>query len=78
MSMTKDMMSISNLRCLDTDVKYTDVMPKLWTETIEAHRREVRDAILDAAASLVGEHGLLSVTMSQVAELTGIGRATLY
>ncbi|MGH2572802.1 MAG: TetR/AcrR family transcriptional regulator [Actinomycetota bacterium] len=53
-------------------------MPKLWTETIEAHRREVRDAILDTTAALVAEHGLLSVTMSQVAEETGIGRATLY
>jgi len=53
-------------------------LPKLWNETIEAHRREVRDAILDATAALVDEHGLASVTMSQVAEQTGIGRATLY
>ena len=53
-------------------------MPKLWTETIEAHRREVRDAIVDTTAALVGEHGLRAVTMSQIAEETGIGRATLY
>ena len=53
-------------------------MPKLWTETIEAHRREVHDAILDTTAALVAEHGLLAVTMSQIAEETGIGRATLY
>ena len=53
-------------------------MPKLWNETIEAHRRAVRDATLDATAALVAEHGLLSVTMSQIAEETGIGRATLY
>ncbi len=53
-------------------------MPKLWTETIEAHRREVHDAILETTAALVAEHGLLSVTMSQIAEETGIGRATLY
>jgi AcrR family transcriptional regulator len=53
-------------------------MPKLWSETIEAHRRDVRQAILDTAAALVAEHGLLSVTMSQIAEETGIGRATLY
>jgi AcrR family transcriptional regulator len=53
-------------------------VPRLWTETIEAHRREVRDAIMDATAALVAEHGLLSVTMSQIAEQTGIGRATLY
>ena len=53
-------------------------MPKLWNETIEAHRRDVRDAILDTTAALVAEHGLFSVTMSQIAEGTGIGRATLY
>jgi AcrR family transcriptional regulator len=53
-------------------------MPKLWDKTIEAHRREVRDATLDTTAALVAEHGLLSVTMSQIAEETGIGRATLY
>jgi AcrR family transcriptional regulator len=50
----------------------------LWTETIDSHRREVRDAIMGAAIELVGEHGLLAVTMSQVAERAGIGRATLY
>ncbi|HVA09701.1 MAG TPA: TetR/AcrR family transcriptional regulator [Acidimicrobiales bacterium] len=53
-------------------------MPKLWDKTIEAHRREVRDAILDTTASLATEHGPLSVTMSQIAEETGVGRATLY
>jgi AcrR family transcriptional regulator len=53
-------------------------VPKLWTKTIEAHRREVRDAIMDTAATLVAEHGLRSVTMSQIAAETGIGRATLY
>ena len=53
-------------------------MPKLWNETIEEHRRAVHDATLDAAAALVAEHGLLSVTMSRIASETGIGRATLY
>jgi AcrR family transcriptional regulator len=53
-------------------------MPRLWNETIEAHRREVRDAILDTTAVLVGEKGLRTVTMSEIAEETGIGRATLY
>ena len=33
---------------------------------------------MDATARLVGEHGLASVTMSQIAAETGIGRATLY
>jgi AcrR family transcriptional regulator len=53
-------------------------VPRLWTETIEGHRREVRDAVLTATATLVERHGLRSVTMSAVAEEAGIGRATLY
>ncbi len=59
-------------------VAYNSAVPKLWNETIEAHRRAVRDATLDTTAALVAEHGLRSVTMSQIAEETGIGRATLY
>jgi len=54
------------------------VVPRLWDETIEAHRRAVRDATLHTTAALVAQHGLASVTMSQIAEQTGIGRATLY
>ena len=53
-------------------------MPRLWSETIEEHRRAVAEAIVDAAWGLVAERGLLAVTMSQVAEAAGIGRATLY
>lgn len=53
-------------------------LPKLWHETIEAHRQEVRAAIVDAASALVTDRGLLSVTMSDIAERAGIGRATLY
>ena len=53
-------------------------MPRLWTETIAAHRAAVQDAVLDAVAALVAEHGLASVTMTEVAERSGIGRATLY
>ena len=53
-------------------------MPKLWNETIEGHRHAVRESTLDATAELVAERGLTGVTMSQVAERAGIGRATLY
>lgn len=53
-------------------------MPKLWNDTIETHRRAVRDATLDAAAALVEQRGLAAVTMSEIAQATGIGRATLY
>ena len=53
-------------------------MPKLWSDTIEAHRSTVHDAILDSAWALVTQRGLLSVTMSHIAVQAGIGRATLY
>jgi AcrR family transcriptional regulator len=53
-------------------------VPKLWNDTIETHRRAVRDATVDTTAALVAQRGLRSVTMSQIAEETGIGRATLY
>jgi AcrR family transcriptional regulator len=50
----------------------------VWDETIAAPRRAGRDATLDTTAALVAEYGLASVTMTQIAEKTGIGRATLY
>jgi AcrR family transcriptional regulator len=53
-------------------------VPKLWSETIDAHRHAVQEAILDAAWKLASERGVLSVTMSHIAEHAGIGRATLY
>jgi AcrR family transcriptional regulator len=53
-------------------------VPRLWNESIEAHRAAVRDATLNTTAALVAERGLRSVTMSQIAAETGIGRATLY
>ncbi len=53
-------------------------MPKLWDHTIEAHREGVRDAITTATLGLVHGHGLQAVTMSQVADASGVGRATLY
>jgi len=59
-------------------VVYSVSVPKLWTATLAAHRQEVRDAILDTAAALVHERGLRAITMSEIAERTGIGRATLY
>jgi AcrR family transcriptional regulator len=60
------------------DSTYTAAVPKLWDETIESHRHSVSDAILATTAALASEHGLRSVTMSRIAEDTGIGRATLY
>jgi AcrR family transcriptional regulator len=67
------MQNVSSVR-----IAYTSLVPKLWTDTIDEHRREVRDAIVSTTAALVADGGLRSVTMSQIAEETGIGRATLY
>ena len=57
---------------------YSSRVPKLWSATIEEHRRTVHDAIVDSTWALVKERGLLAVTMSQIADRSGIGRATLY
>ena len=57
---------------------YYRTVPKLWSETIDQHRRAVREATMNATAALAAEHGLTSLTMSQIAEASGIGRATLY
>jgi AcrR family transcriptional regulator len=64
--------------CFDIVITYTAGVPRLWDDTIQAHRHQVREAILDTTAALVATHGLLAVTMSQIAAATGIGRATLY
>ena len=53
-------------------------MPRLWEDSIDTHRRAVRDAVLDVTASLVAESGLQSVRMSRIADRAGISRGTLY
>ena len=69
---------MSSRRVFTGELVYTVGVPKLWTQTVEAHRHEVRQAIMDTTSALVSEQGLRSVTMSEIAEKTGIGRATLY
>jgi AcrR family transcriptional regulator len=64
--------------CSDEGRSYTTLVPRLWSNTIEAHRRGVREAVMHTAAALVAHRGLHAVTMSQIAEEAGIGRATLY
>lgn len=57
---------------------YGHSVPRLWQDTVEAHRGAVRDAALDATADLVAKHGIGTVSMSRIAQRAGIGRATLY
>src|ERR671933_2721704 len=71
-------MSLSIQNVWVTCTMYTAGVPRRWHQTIEAHRRGVREAILETTAALVAEHGLHAVTMSHIAEAAGIGRATLY
>ncbi len=66
-----------NTNCLNLDVSYNREVPKLWSETIQAHRREVRDAILDTAAALVAEQGLLSMATPSSPMRPGITTASL-
>lgn len=53
-------------------------MPKLWHDTIEAHRNAVADAIMDRTAAIAATEGLHALTMARIAQESGIGRATLY
>jgi AcrR family transcriptional regulator len=53
-------------------------VPRLWDATIDGHRRTMHAAILDSTAALMAQHGVTAVTMSQIAQHAGIGRATLY
>ncbi len=62
----------------EPDKAYPQLVPKLWKDTVEEHRRDVRAAILETAWQLATEGGVLGVTMGQVAERAGISRATLY
>jgi AcrR family transcriptional regulator len=71
-------MSLSSQSVTRAASRILRAVPRLWNETIQTHRAAVRDATLDSTAALVATHGLRSVTMSQIAEETGIGRATLY
>lgn len=69
---------MASAMCFTRAGVYHGWVPKLWTETIDAHRAALRDAILDTTGALIHEHGLVGLSMSQIAEGAGIGRATLY
>lgn len=53
-------------------------MPRIRAETVEAHRRRIREALLDAWGSLMEEHGFAEITMAMVAERAGVARNTIY
>lgn len=51
-------------------------MPRIDAPTLAEHREQRRDALLDAATSVMRESG--TVTMSAVAERTGLSRTAVY
>lgn len=53
-------------------------MPQIWADSVEQHKHLTRERVISATLSLVKERGLSDVTMSDIAERAGIGRATLY
>jgi AcrR family transcriptional regulator len=77
LSFTRQCVAVKSIRSINVTV-YDLGMPRIWSETIAAHRDAVRDATLDATAALVDSRGLTGLTMSEIARQSGIGRATLY
>ncbi len=53
-------------------------MPKIRAESIEAHKKLTRDALLDAATKSFVAHGFAGSSLSSIADLAGIARTTLY
>jgi AcrR family transcriptional regulator len=53
-------------------------MPRLWADSLEQHKADVRSAVMSTAAELAATAGVRSLTMSQIAQQAGISRATLY
>lgn len=51
-------------------------MPRIDAPTLAEHREQRRDALLDAATTLMREEGTL--TMAQVAERAGLSRSAVY
>lgn len=51
-------------------------MPKIAAPTVAEHRERRRDALIEAATSVLRESG--TVTMSSVAERTGLSRSAVY
>jgi AcrR family transcriptional regulator len=49
-----------------------------WDHTVDEHRTAQREAIAATAWSLAQQHGPFTITMSQVAEVAGVSRPTLY
>ena len=55
---------------------HDECVPRIAAPTLAEHREQRRDALVEAAASVMRESG--SVTMAAVAERTGLSRSAVY
>ncbi len=53
-------------------------MPRINAATLDDHRRETRQALVDAALDLFGRIGFVDTTLGDIADHAGIGRTTFY
>ena len=52
-------------------------MPKIIGESLASHRELTRTRLFEALGSLMAEQAFESITMSQIAERAGVGRAAV-
>lgn len=53
-------------------------MPKIFARTLEEHRRQTWDALLDATGALTFERSFERVSMRDIAERAGVSRTAIY
>jgi AcrR family transcriptional regulator len=53
-------------------------VPRISAATLEEHRRETRDRLFDAWATLTAEQGYEGVTLADVAATAGLARSAIY
>lgn len=53
-------------------------MPRINAATVDDHRRETRQALLDGALDLFGRVGYADTTLGDIADHAAIGRTTFY
>lgn len=53
-------------------------MTTLWSESVAHHKRRIQDHIVETTLQLISEKGMSGVSMSLLAERSGVSRKTLY
>ena len=68
----QDILSISRQAVSTSRSLYASFVPKLWSETIEEHRVQVRDAILETTADLVAKCHAAQIPAQPVRDMADI------